>query len=89
MSIEWGISAIPNRAQGTTSRCNAVIVQRGGKAQDVPLSPGDGYEGEVAAFLKAVGDGSTPPTTVHEAVALTAMLEAEARSFQTGEPITL
>ena len=77
-SVDWSFDRDPR-----------LLVQRGGKAQDVPLSPGDGYEGEVAAFLKAVGDGSTPPTTVHEAVALTAMLEAEARSFQTGEPITL
>jgi predicted dehydrogenase len=50
----------------------------------VEVPPGDGYEGEVRAFLDAIAGGNSPPVTLADADATLAVLEAERRSLETG-----
>lgn len=75
------------------SRAEApLLLRRGTDAQPVDLPGGTGWEGEVAAFVRAVAgfdaasaDLSTP---LDEAIAVTELLLAERRSLESGEPVT-
>ena len=60
-------------------------VHRGGAVDAVPLTGPSGYEGEVRHFLELVlGRAAQPIATLDEAAAVTAILEAEARSIASG-----
>lgn len=62
---------------------------RDGRAEGIALAPGTGYDGEVRHALDVVAGRAEPRATVAEAVALVAMLEAEARSLASGRAVGL
>lgn len=57
----------------------------------VPIPDETGYDAEVRAFIEAVVGGGPAPVTLADASATLAVLEAEARSMETGlrEPVRL
>lgn len=60
----------------------------------VPLAEGTGYDAEVRHLLAAIAAGDAgvtpaPPDMLADAVDVTAMLEAEAASLHSGEPVRL
>lgn len=58
-------------------------VHRGGTSEAVTLPPATGYEGEIRHFVELVlGRVARPVATLDEAVAVTAILEAEERSLE-------
>lgn len=60
-----------------------------GRVEALPLDAGTGYDGEVRHVLDVVAKRAKPLATLREAVEVTAMLEAERRSLDSGRVVTL
>ncbi len=59
-----------------------VLRRKGSSAvEEITLPPRSGYEAEVAAFVTAVSDGTSPPVTLEDALATTELLEVESRDL--------
>ncbi|USN99528.1 MAG: Gfo/Idh/MocA family oxidoreductase [Phycisphaeraceae bacterium] len=56
----------------------------GGGPRPVGVGPGAGYDGEVRAFVDAIASGGSAPVTLRDAAETLAVLEAEARSMESG-----
>jgi predicted dehydrogenase len=74
------------------SRTPTVLLHRDGKSEPVELPHGTAYDGQIRHLLDAIlgarGDADLM-ATMDEAVAVTELLEAERKSFETGEPVAV
>lgn len=66
-----------------------LLLARDGRSSAVELPALTGYDGEVRHVLDALARGRAPGPTLAEALALTRMLEAEARSLERRETVAL
>jgi len=66
-------------------RAAPLLLHRGGKSTPVALAPGDGYRGELRAFLRAVSGGARAGLpTMDEAAAVMELLAAERSALGLG-----
>ena len=66
------------------------VVEPGGEWKPVELPAGMGYEYEIDYLLKCIADGRDPETvTLADAAESVRLIEAEARSVKTGQPVSL
>ncbi|MFO7261089.1 MAG: Gfo/Idh/MocA family oxidoreductase [bacterium] len=71
-------------------RDDPLLLTRGGETRPVPLPATTGYEAEVLHFLEAVRDGRRDlRVTMDDALAVARLLDAEAASLASGEPVSL
>jgi predicted dehydrogenase len=71
-------------------REDPLIVWADGKSEPISVEGTDGYEGELAYFVDCVRKGKTPSlVTAEDAVVSIEIVEAEARSVETGEAVKL
>ncbi|MFM9997070.1 MAG: Gfo/Idh/MocA family protein [Phycisphaerales bacterium] len=72
------------------SRADPLLLVRDERATPVKLPTETAYEREVRAFIALLaGGGGQSPVTLQDAIAVTELIEAERRSAQTGQPVTL
>jgi predicted dehydrogenase/sugar phosphate isomerase/epimerase len=62
---------------------------RDGSVEAIPLDESTGYDGEIRHALDVIAKRAKPIATLREATAVTAMLEAERRSLDSGRLVTL
>jgi len=66
-----------------------LVLYEGGEAHAVPLAATTGYDGEIRHALDVVAGAAAPYVTLADALAVTRVLEAEARSLRTGARVAL
>jgi predicted dehydrogenase len=67
-----------------------LLLHEQGATRELELAPHDGYSGEVRALLAAIcGDAFDPPADVHQAAAVTRLLEATAESCERGASVSV
>lgn len=77
-------------AEWDLARSPSLIVHQGPRSEPVELSSGTGYDGQVRRFVEAIAHArSQPPASLEDAIAVTEVLEAAARSRQIGRPVEL
>ena len=69
---------------------NPLTLMANGRAEPVSLSPGMGYEYEIAYFLECVRNGVKPTTvTPEDAANSVKIVEAEVKSVRSGRPVKI
>ena len=89
-SMRYAVNFDEATAEFDLAQSEPLVLSQGGKQEAVPCGAGHGYTGEIRYFLDCVQSDKKPTiVTADDAVQGLEIIEAEARSIESGQIVTL